>query len=238
MVGAMTERFAKIPLRAASVVTLSASDWRVFVVIAAHANGAGRANPSLQLIASLAHIERRNVSRAITRLEIAGRLRRRRRKRGPGLWDRSSYEVVFDGPSEPAEQTIAPAQKPEDWAVAEKMMAIWQTECDDRLPLPRKLDQGRVNACRARYSDAFGRDLDQWRAYCRTIMQTPFLCGEGNRGWKADFDWALKPQSVRNLREGRYQDSKVPRRSSRRTGTDYNEWDQYAPMPPLGPGGT
>jgi hypothetical protein len=41
------------------------------------------------------------VPRSITRLEEFGYLRRQRRKRGPGLWDRSSYEIVLGG-SKPA----------------------------------------------------------------------------------------------------------------------------------------
>jgi hypothetical protein len=36
------------------------------------------------------------------------------------------------------------------------------------------------------------------------IPQTPFLCGENDRGWKADFDFLLQPKSFNRILEGSY----------------------------------
>lgn len=36
------------------------------------------------------------------------------------------------------------------------------------------------------------------------IPQTPFLCGENDRGWKADFDFLLQPKSFTRILEGSY----------------------------------
>jgi hypothetical protein len=36
------------------------------------------------------------------------------------------------------------------------------------------------------------------------IPQTPFLCGENERGWKADFDFLLQPKSFNRILEGSY----------------------------------
>ena len=34
-----------------------------------------------------------------------------------------------------------------------------------------------------------------------------FLCGGGNRGWKADFDWLIAPSNMQNVLEGKYDDN-------------------------------
>lgn len=36
------------------------------------------------------------------------------------------------------------------------------------------------------------------------IPRTPFLCGENDRGWKADFDFLLQPKSFTRILEGSY----------------------------------
>jgi hypothetical protein len=113
------------------------------------------------------------------------------------------------------------------------MLSVWQIECGDVLSVPRKMDRARIAACVARFKDSFNRDLEQWRALCREITASSFCRGGGKQGWKADFDWALKPTSIRNLLEGKYRSSG----SSRRGATDNSSFDDYMVLP-LGPGGT
>jgi hypothetical protein len=91
----MIAHFAKVPPRAARDPRLRAADHRMLIAISSHANGEGRAYPSYACIASETGIARDNVPRSITRLEEFGYLRRQRNKRGPGIWDRSSYEIIF-----------------------------------------------------------------------------------------------------------------------------------------------
>jgi|SRR5215469_13818577 len=99
----MTEHFAKVPPRVAADFTLGAQDLRVLIAICSHANGGGRAYPSLARIASLTGIARHNVCRSIGRIEKAGYLRRQRRQCGNGVWDRSTYEIIFNCPTAPAQ---------------------------------------------------------------------------------------------------------------------------------------
>jgi len=234
----MTPRFARVPAHLAGAQDLSARDWRVYVCIALHADIAGRSHPSLNLIASLTGIDRRHVSLSVRRLENGGHLRHWPHKGASGAWTNSIYEVIFkdpggasgaaqEGPPEADEQTIK--RPTEDRAIADSMLAIWREECGDALSIPRSLDRDRVTACQARFGDSFARDLEQWRSLCREIRQSPFCCGQGSSGWRANFDWALKPKSIRNVLEGRYRDDRPPR--SRGNGT-------YDGIPPLGPGGT
>jgi hypothetical protein len=40
------------------------------------------------------------------------------------------------------------------------------------------------------------------------MASCPFLCGKNDRGWVADFDWFIKPDSVAKIMEGKYDDRK------------------------------
>jgi hypothetical protein len=244
VLGAMTPKngqFACIPARAAGDRKLGEQDFRVLTAIAMHADGSGIAYPSLGRIALLAGIpQRSNVCRSITQLEKAGYLRHERHKGATGAWAHSVYEIIFqDAEAVPdeVEQSSAPAtdqvieQKGEAArAIAEGMLEVWRTECGDVLPVPHALERDRVVACQTRFRDSFKRDIEKWRALCREIRQSSFCCGDGPRGWRADFDWALKPNSIRGVLEGKYRDNR-PLSRSRGTGT-------YDGIPPLGPGGT
>ena len=39
------------------------------------------------------------------------------------------------------------------------------------------------------------------------VTESAFLCGGGNRGWKADFDWLINPTNMQNVLEGKYDGS-------------------------------
>lgn len=61
-----------------------------------------------------------------------------------------------------------------------------------------------------RMRDTF-RTLEAWRAYCHAIRGSPFLLGENDRGWRADFDFALKPRNISKILEGGYDRSSYGR---------------------------
>lgn len=43
-----------------------------------------------------------------------------------------------------------------------------------------------------------------WDAAMKKIPNCPFLLGKNNRGWKANIDWFLRPDSVFKIIEGQY----------------------------------
>jgi DNA-binding transcriptional ArsR family regulator len=100
------------------------------------------------------------------------------------------------------------------------MIRIWSEVCGDLLPVPRKADSARVKALKARFADTFHRDLEEWRAYCGQIRGTPFCCGENDRGWRADLDWALKPATINKVLEGKYQHVKRHHNSDSQSAHD------------------
>jgi hypothetical protein len=62
------------------------------------------------------------------------------------------------------------------------------------LPEVKALTSERLKKCRSRIDQAV-RDgcleqyLEDFKAAVKKAQQTPFLRGEGNRGWRASFDW-------------------------------------------------
>lgn len=89
----------------------------------------------------------------------------------------------------------------------ETLLTIWQEE-HGLLPEVQEFTEDRRKKCRARLrkhksgADGF---LSRFRQAITKANQTPFLRGEGDRGWKADFDWFIANNTnfVRVL-EGKY----------------------------------
>lgn len=71
--------------------------------------------------------------------------------------------------------------------------------CD--LPTCRLTD-GRKAQIKTRLKDKFWRE--NYRPAMDAIPDRPFLLGESERGWKADFEFFLKPDTVTKILEGKY----------------------------------
>jgi hypothetical protein len=79
----------------------------------------------------------------------------------------------------------------------------------------RQLSASRRKALTKRLSDQWWRD--NWRAAIARIPSARFLIGENKQGWKANFDWFLRPDSVLRILENAY-DSHEPTTSNRAEG--------------------
>jgi len=55
---------------------------------------------------------------------------------------------------------------------------------------------------RTRLSDQWWRE--HWQAALAEIVKSPFLRGSNSRGWKANMDWFLRPDSAAKILEGAY----------------------------------
>ncbi len=88
------------------------------------------------------------------------------------------------------------------------MVAAWnEMAATVNLPQVKELNDRRAQALRARIRERWAKaPMEKWRAYLDAIEGTPFLVGGGARGWRADFDWALRPSSVLAVAEGKYRD--------------------------------
>ena len=87
-------------------------------------------------------------------------------------------------------------------AAAEELLEIYERERGE-LPAAGILTAERRRRC-ARWL-AGGFTAEEFRAAVRRAAATPFLAGEGNRGWQAGFDWLIANRSnARKVLEGEY----------------------------------
>lgn len=104
----------------------------------------------------------------------------------------------------------------------ELMVEIWNRVCGSKLA-KAKLTSNRLRPIEMRLKDSFDGKLEAWEAFCHRVAAAPFLCGDSERGWKADLDWCLKPASIEKILAGRYDRNGSPGQPPNR------------PAPPSGP---
>ena len=71
-----------------------------------------------------------------------------------------------------------------------------------QLPKVTVMTAKRKATLRVRWAEAFFRE--NWAEAMAKIPGCPFLIGQSERGWRADFDWFLKPDTVAKILEGKY----------------------------------
>jgi len=92
-------------------------------------------------------------------------------------------------------------KKKED--MSNKISDAWNTAMQGLSIKPvSRMTAKRRKALATRLADTHFRD--DWETALLRIEDCPFLMGENDRGWKATFDWFLKPDSVMFIMEGKY----------------------------------
>jgi len=87
------------------------------------------------------------------------------------------------------------------------IMAIWNENCR-QLSKVRGLAGLREKATHARWKE--NPDQDYWKSVVKKIAKSKFCNGDNNfGGWRADFDWMVKPATHLKVTEGKYDDHKV-----------------------------
>ena len=102
---------------------------------------------------------------------------------------------------------------------AKDLFDLWNKTAEGTpLPKVRELSSTRAKKCSARLKE---RTPDEWAAIFQRIADTPFLCGQNDRGWKADFDWIINnDDNAAKVLEGKYARSGD---TSRPLDSRYNE---------------
>ena len=91
---------------------------------------------------------------------------------------------------------------------AEELLEIYQRECGP-LPAAADLTPERRRQCALRIRAGLGSQ--EFDAAVRHAAATPFLAGQGARGWRASFDWFIaNDTNVRKVNEGVYEPSASP----------------------------
>ena len=91
------------------------------------------------------------------------------------------------------------------------VLAVMSTNENENVPPEVKaLTSERLRKCRSRIDQAvrdgcFEQYLADFTAAVKKAQQTPFLRGEGLRGWRASFDWFVANQvNIHAVLEGKY----------------------------------
>lgn len=90
---------------------------------------------------------------------------------------------------------------PTDW-----IMAMWNQIADPRLPRCARWTTKRKQAAKTRLGEY--PDEETWKSAIEAINKSDFCTGGGPRGWKANIDWLLRPETITKLIEGQYEDGK------------------------------
>lgn len=84
----------------------------------------------------------------------------------------------------------------------DEVVEAWNDIAERRkLPKVAKITPERRRKLKARIEQ---NTIDEWRLALDAIDRSSFLCGDNDRGWKANFDFLLQPSSFTKLIEGAY----------------------------------
>jgi len=99
------------------------------------------------------------------------------------------------------EPETPPAAPPVAVATPQQLLETWN-RCAPYLLPARELSRSRLQVIQQRLREQ--PSLAFWESLFRRMNASSFLRGDNERGWKADLDWALKPEAAIRAREGRY----------------------------------
>jgi len=88
----------------------------------------------------------------------------------------------------------------------EAVMEIVELWNSTTLPKCIDVNSRRASSAKTRLSEKFFRD--NWRAGIEKLRVSKFCNGLNDRGWRADIDWFLKPDTISKIIEGKYDEKK------------------------------
>lgn len=196
------------------LVLLALADW---------ANDEGLCWPSISRLSIKTSLASRSVQRLIRQLEEMGFIRRDevtgkgnrywisipmteshpRHSVTPPLTDcHPTPDTVSPNTSDTHQETSKDMSSDDDEVTVDEVVRAWNDLAADRnLSKVVKLTPSRRKQIQARIREYNAED---WSTALSAIYRSKFLCGENDRGWKADFDFLLQPKSFVKLIEGAY----------------------------------
>lgn len=140
----------------------------------------------------------------------------------PSLFDDSVDGSVGDSdnrisnPQRPESRTQSPEPRnPEqEPGGAEALRVLWNERIPEQLPACLELTPKRATMAAARLR---ARPLAEWAGIIDRIIRSTFCLGLNDRGWVANFDWLLRPDTAVKVLEGQY-DNRQPATSGNANG--------------------
>ena len=196
------------------LVLLALADW---------ANDEGLCWPSIRRLADKSSLTSRCVQKTIRSLEDAELIKREEVSgKGNRYWitlpaNDVHPRTTFTPPMNEVHPTPEPRSpntsythqetsndmsSDDDQVTVDEVVRAWNDLAADRdLPRVVKVTPTRRKQIQARIREY---TADDWSTALSAIYRSKFLCGENDRGWKADFDFLLQPKSFVKLIEGAY----------------------------------
>jgi hypothetical protein len=89
---------------------------------------------------------------------------------------------------------------------AEILFRIWNENKGPHLPKALALSSERIKSANQRFKEF--PDEEFWTEVVKRIAESSFCTGNNDRGWKADFDFFLRPGTHLAVNEGKYDTKK------------------------------
>jgi len=103
-----------------------------------------------------------------------------------------------------------------------EIRAAWNAMAGESLPNVIRMTKKRKSAIQSRWRDDDWKE--HWSEALAKIPERPFLMGDNDRGWKADFDFFIKPDTVTKILEGKYAGSRrLTSMEARNVEPDYSK---------------
>ena len=128
--------------------------------------------------------------------------------------------ATANNPQQPIAEEEAEEETTKDNSVASLVIAYWNTK--PQLPKVIRVTTQRRKKIKARMSEALF--AKQWQKIIDTVADSPFCCGENDRGWKTTLDWIAKnDENYVKVLEGKYKTSGDAEKPKRGHGSIYDE---------------
>lgn len=202
---------------------LSSTHKLVLLALADWANDEGLCWPSINRLAVKSGLTSRSVQKSIRALEETGFIKREEvTGKGNRYWISIPLNDVHPCPTfTPPLNDVHPTPEPrspntseihqntpkdmssDDDLSVHDVVDAWNDLAADRgLPKVSKVTEARRRQVQARIKEY--PDAADWSKALSAIDKSKFLCGDNDRGWRANFDFLLQPSTFIKLLEGTY----------------------------------
>jgi hypothetical protein len=105
----------------------------------------------------------------------------------------------------------------------DELLDLWNENCGP-LPKAQKLTNVRKKSAKARLHEK--PDLEYWKSVIKTLATSPFTSGTNDRGWLANIDFMLRPDTHVKVSEGAYTARKGVSLRVMPNSTNQHIWDE------------
>jgi hypothetical protein len=126
--------------------------------------------------------------------------------------------ISCGNPLSPSDDDDLPQDgKPSQSAPYRDLMTVYNEVLGEQLPKALTMNASRKQALKARWREMIGSvgpggeiryedresGINWWRRFFKKVMYNPHWMGANDRGWRADFDWIIKPNNFTKILEYR-----------------------------------